>query len=55
MLFKHPNPLWGVGQSPALRNKVPPQHRLTAKAKKVDTKPKKVSKKAADSKFRSAP
>ena len=42
MLFKHPNPLRVLrGQSPLMRNKVPPQHRLTAKSKKADNKPKK--------------
>ena len=27
-------PLWGVGQNPASRNEVPPQHKPTAQVKK---------------------
>jgi len=41
MLFKHPNPLQVQGSALFMRNKVPPQHKPTAKSKKADKKPKK--------------
>ena len=40
------------GQSPLMRNKVPPQHKATAKTKQADNKPTKRPRKAADQKTR---